>query len=356
MQWLEDNAVIRVDVGCHHAHLVGDWWQPAHAWYLHSHRTWLNVRILLVFRQLAIASMRAQEVSEQEAPVLYKIVRELSAKAGKPMPRIYIAPTMSPNAFATGRNERHAAVCCTQGILRMLNEREIRGVLGHELMHVYNHDILTSAIASAMATVISYLGYSLMYFGGGNSRDDRNDSSSNGLGLLGVLLSTILAPIAASLIQMAISRTREYDADEDGSMLTEDPEALASALNKISNGAETMPMQKTAGTQSVAAMMIANPFSAEGFSRLFSTHPATEDRIARLMQMGQEMRQQGVQSGYLAGGYATSGVVAADIRQGGRSAVAGAGGPQFGTQYGSAHDSGGSAGRYSRDYSQRPRG
>ena len=160
----------------------------------------------------------------------------------------------------------------------------------------------------------------------------------------------------ASLIQMAISRTREYDADEDGSMLTEDPEALASALNKISNGAETMPMQKTAGTQSVAAMMIANPFSAEGFSRLFSTHPATEDRIARLMQMGQEMRQQGVQSGYLAGGYATSGVVAADIRQGGRSAMAGAGGPQFGTQYGSAHDSGGSAGRYSRDYSQRPRG
>ena len=306
--------------------------------------------------KLAIASMHARQVSEQEAPVLYKIVRELSAKAGKPMPRIYIAPTMSPNAFATGRNERHAAVCCTQGILQTLNEREIRGVLGHELMHVYNHDILTSAIASAMATVISYLGYSLMYFGGGRSRDDRDDSASGGLGLLGVLLSTILAPIAASLIQMAISRTREYDADEDGSKLTEDPEALASALSKISGGAAAMPMEKTAGTQSVAAMMIANPFSAEGFSKLFSTHPPTSDRIARLMQMGQEMRQQGVQSGYLAGGYATSGVAAADIRQGGRSAMDGAGGPQFGTQYGSAHDSGGSAGRYSRDYSQRPRG
>lgn len=238
--------------------------------------------------KLAIASMGAREVSEQEAPEIYQIVRELSTKAGKPMPRIYIAPTMSPNAFATGRNERHAAVCCTQGILQILNARELRGVLGHELMHVYNHDILTSAIASAMATVITYLGYSLMYFGGGSSRDDR-EGGSGGLGLIGVLLSMILAPIAASLIQMAISRTREYDADEDGSLLTGDPEALASALNKISYGAQTTPMRKTAGTQSVSAMMIANPFSAAGFSKLFSTHPPTDQRIARLMQMAQEM-------------------------------------------------------------------
>ena len=308
--------------------------------------------------KLAIASMNARAVSEQEAPMLYGIVRELSAKAGKPMPRIYIAPTMSPNAFATGRNERHAAVCCTQGILQMLNEREIRGVLGHELMHVYNHDILTSAIASAMATVISYLGYSLMYFGGGNSRDDR-DNSSGGLGLLGVLLSTILAPIAASLIQMAISRTREYDADEDGSKLTEDPEALASALRKITYGADSMPMTKTAGTQSVAALMIANPFSAEGFSRLFSTHPPTEDRIARLMRMSQEMQQQGVRSGYLSG-YATTGRSASnirDIRQGGYPMTPG--GPQYGaryeTQYGSQYESAyDSDGRYSRDYPRRP--
>lgn len=230
--------------------------------------------------KLAIASMGAREVSEQEAPEIYQIVRELSAKAGKPMPRIYIAPTMSPNAFATGRNERHAAVCCTQGILQILNARELRGVLGHELMHVYNRDILTSA----MATVITYLGYSLMYFGGGNSRDDRDNSG--GLGLIGVLLSVILAPIAASLIH---SRTREYDADEDGSLLTGDPEALASALNKISYGAQTTPMRKTAGTQSVSAMMIANPFSAVGFSKLFSTHPPTDQRIARLMQMANEM-------------------------------------------------------------------
>ena len=300
--------------------------------------------------RLAIASMHARQVSEQEAPVLYKIVRELSAKAGKPMPRIYIAPTMSPNAFATGRNERHAAVCCTQGILQILNEREIRGVLGHELMHVYNHDILTSAVASAMATVISYLGYSLMYFGG-RSRDDRDDSASGALGLLGVLLSTILAPIAASLIQMAISRTREYDADEDGSKLTQDPEALASALSKISGGTAAMPMTKTAGTQSVAAMMIANPFSTEGFSKLFSTHPPTLDRIARLMQMSQEMKQQGLQSGYVAGGYATTGIAASGIRQGAAFGPGTQGGPQFGSQYGSQY---GANGGYSRDYSQRP--
>ena len=239
--------------------------------------------------KVAIASMHAQPVNEQEAPELYRIVRELSGRAGKPMPRIYVAPTESPNAFATGRNERHAAVCCTQGILRILNEREIRGVLGHELMHVYNHDILTSAIASAMATVITYLGYSLMYFGGGSDRD--RDSSTGALGLIGVLISSILAPLGASLIQMAISRTREYDADEDGSRLTGDPAALASALNKISYGAQAQPMPQTSGTQSAAAMMIENPFSVEGFSRLFSTHPPTNERIARLMRMSQEMGQ-----------------------------------------------------------------
>ena len=236
--------------------------------------------------RIALASMHAREVSEAEAPTLYAIVRELSAKAGKPMPRITIAPTESPNAFATGRNERHAAVCCTQGILRILNARELRGVLGHELMHVYNHDILTSAVASAMATVITYLGYSLMYFGGG--RRDRDDAAG-GLGLVGVLLSAILAPIGASLIQMAISRTREFDADEDGSRLTGDPEALASALNKITGGIRTAPMPMTAGTQAASAMMIANPFAAGGFSKLFSTHPPTSERIARLMDMARRM-------------------------------------------------------------------
>ena len=263
-------------------------------WYLTGARQstlvyYLVVAVIMTFGsywfsdRLATASMGARQVSEEEAPNLYAIVRELSTKAGKPMPKIYIAPTMSPNAFATGRNERHAAVCCTQGILQMLNYREIRGVLGHELMHVYNHDILTSSIASAMSMVITYLGYSLMYFGGGRDDDRR------GANPLGALLAMILAPIGASLIQMAISRTREYDADEDGSKLTEDPEALANALTKIETGVAAAPMRPSNATRTMSAVMIANPFSAKSVSQLFSTHPPTADRIARLEEMQAEM-------------------------------------------------------------------
>lgn len=251
--------------------------------------------------KLAIASMHAQPVTEQQAPELYRIVRELSQKAGKPMPRIYVAPTATPNAFATGRNERHAAVCCTQGILQILDEREIRGVLGHELMHVYNHDIRTSAIAGVMATVISYLGYSLMYFGNSTRSNRDSDNGAGALGAVGAMLSVILAPIAASLIQMAISRTREYDADEDGSVLTGDPLALASALYKIENGVAANPMPPTATDRSVAAMMIESPFSARGISKMFSTHPPTADRIARLQQMAAAMGAPGVNAGMTTG-------------------------------------------------------
>lgn len=251
--------------------------------------------------KLAIASMHAQPVTEQQAPELYRIVRELSQKAGKPMPRIYVAPTATPNAFATGRNERHAAVCCTQGILQILDEREIRGVLGHELMHVYNHDIRTSAIAGAMATVISYLGYSLMYFGNSTRSNRDSDNGAGALGAVGAMLSVILAPIAASLIQMAISRTREYDADEDGSVLTGDPLALASALYKIENSVAANPMPPTATDRSVAAMMIESPFSARGISKMFSTHPPTADRIARLQQMAAAMGAPGVNAGMTTG-------------------------------------------------------
>lgn len=236
--------------------------------------------------KLALASMQAVQVSEQEQPALYAIVRELAGRANKPMPRIYVAPTLSPNAFATGRNERHAAVCCTQGILNLLDEREIRGVLSHELMHVYNRDILTSSIASAMSMVITYLAYSLRYFGG-SSRDDRDNAGF----ALGGLLTLILAPIGASLIQMAISRTREYDADEDGSALSGDPLALASALAKIESSVQQVPMRKTAGTQNVSASMISSPFRIQDINRLFSTHPPTAQRIARLEQMAIDLGQ-----------------------------------------------------------------
>ncbi|MFD0704480.1 zinc metalloprotease HtpX [Alloscardovia venturai] len=241
--------------------------------------------------KLSLASIQAQAVTEEQAPQLYRIVRELSSKAGKPMPRIYIAPTMSPNAFATGRNEHHAAVCCTQGIMELLDERELRGVLGHELMHVYNHDILTSSIASAMSMVITYLGYSLRYFGGSLSERERDDRNSGALGAIGALLAMILAPVGASLVQMAISRTREFDADEDGSILSEDPMALASALHKIESGVQSMPLRKTNATQNISAVMISSPFRMEDVNKLFSTHPPTQQRIQRLQELAQQLGQ-----------------------------------------------------------------
>jgi heat shock protein HtpX len=223
--------------------------------------------------KIALAMSRAKPISETDEPRLYQIVRDLCTRADLPMPRLYMIPVDQPNAFATGRNPKHSAVAVTRGITQLLSEDELRGVLAHELTHVKHRDILITSVAATIGAAITYLGYMLLWFGG----DDESP-----LGLVGSLAMVLLAPIAATIIQLSISRQREFAADAGGAELTGNPESLASALLRLEEGAKAMPMQVN---QAAEPLYIVKPFSGGGFAKLFSTHPPIEERVRRLRQM-----------------------------------------------------------------------
>jgi heat shock protein HtpX len=232
--------------------------------------------------KIVLMTYRAKQISEQDAPVLYRVVRRLSEQADLPMPKVYIVDNPTPNAFATGRNPAHASVAATTGILQMLSEDELEGVMAHELSHVKNRDILISSIAATIAGAITMIGNALQWgamFGGGRDDDERG-------GMLGMIAMAILAPIAAMIVQLAISRSREYAADAAGARLCRKPLSLATALGKLENAVKQIPMQ--GGNPSTAHLFIVNPFRG-GLLSLFSTHPPMEERIRRLEKLAEEI-------------------------------------------------------------------
>jgi len=234
----------------------------------------LNLGSWFFSDKLALKMSGAKPISESEAPRLYQIVRELCTRAGLPMPQLYMIPVDQPNAFATGRNPQHSAVAVTRGIMQTLSEDELRGVLSHELAHVKHRDILIQSVAATIGAAITYLGYMLLWFGG-----DDNDSP---IGLVASLALVLLAPIAATIIQLSISRQREFAADAGGAEICGNPESLASALLRLEEGAKALPMQVN---QAAEPLYIVKPFSGKGIASLFSTHPPIEERVRRLRQM-----------------------------------------------------------------------
>jgi heat shock protein HtpX len=234
--------------------------------------------------KMVLAQQDAREVDEAQAPELYGIVRQLATSAGLPMPRVYIINSEQPNAFATGRNPENAAVAASSGLLNMMSKEEVAGVLGHELAHVKNRDTLTMTIAATIAGAISMLANFGMLFGGG-----RRDGEGHGAGIVGTLLAVLVAPIAAGLIQMMLSRSREYVADRDGAQICGHPLWLASALQKIERAAQEIPNEQAEANPASAPLYIINPLSGQGMDNLFSTHPNTANRVAALEELAREM-------------------------------------------------------------------
>ncbi|NJO42541.1 MAG: M48 family metalloprotease [Cyanobacteria bacterium RU_5_0] len=235
--------------------------------------------------QAALAAYRAQPIAREQAPELYDMVEKLSDRADIPMPKVFIVPTKSPNAFATGRDPQHSAVAVTEGILELLSREELEGVLAHELTHVKNRDTLTQAVAGTLAGAITFLGriLTLGALYGPVTRDSRRGTNP-----LGILFLIVLAPISATLIQLAISRTREYAADQGSAQMTGNPLALVNALRKLEEVGRQIPMN---GNPAMSPLLIINPLSAEGLQALFLTHPSVEERVRRLLELAQQQQQ-----------------------------------------------------------------